>query len=128
MRGFETEILVQPEDLAFVVNASGTWVDTTHKRTPPSPGILDMDGSLAPTSGNRQDSAYKCYLACACYHPLFCFNQYGDMERTLLRNGNVHSADDWQSVLGPVIGRHRGYDVLPFFHGNTHIHATGARA
>ena len=28
-----------------------------------------------------------------CYHPLFWFNQYGDLERALLRNGNVHSAD-----------------------------------
>jgi hypothetical protein len=55
-----------------------------------------------PTYGNEEGSAYNGYFECACYHPLFCFNQYGDMERTVLRNGNVHSADDWQSVLEPV--------------------------
>jgi len=53
-----------------------------------------------------------------CYHPLFCFNQYGDLERALLRNGNVHSADDWQSVLEPVIARYRDYDILRFFRGD----------
>jgi len=40
------------------------------------------------------------------------------MERTLLRNGNVHSADDSQSVLEPVIARYRGRDILRFFRGD----------
>jgi hypothetical protein len=40
------------------------------------------------------------------------------MKRTLLRNGNVHSADDWQSVLEPVIARYRDYDILRFFRGD----------
>jgi len=40
------------------------------------------------------------------------------MERTLLRNGNVHSADDWQSVLEPVVARYRGYDILRLFRGD----------
>jgi hypothetical protein len=52
------------------------------------------------------------------YHPLFCFNQFGDLERVLLRNGNVHSADDWQSVLEPIIARYRGRDILQFFRGD----------
>ena len=30
--------------------------------------------------------------------PLFVFNQFGDLERCLLRPGNVHSAEDWRSV------------------------------
>ncbi len=43
----------------------------------------------------------------ACYHPLFLFNQFGDLERCALRPGNVHSADDWKSVLDPVVVRYR---------------------
>ena len=39
------------------------------------------------------------------YHPLFVFNQSGDLERCLLRPGNVHSADEGRSVLVPVIAR-----------------------
>ena len=115
---FETEILAQPENLAFLMNLPGMWVDAVHKRTPPKQIILDMDSSVSPTYGNQEGSAYNGYFECTCYHPLFCFNQYGDMERTLLRNGNVHSADDWQSVLEPVIGRYRGYDILHFFRGD----------
>ncbi len=43
----------------------------------------------------------------ACYHPLFLFNQFGDLERCALRPGNVHSADGWKSVLDPVVVRYR---------------------
>jgi heme A synthase len=28
-----------------------------------------------------------------------------------LRNGNVHSSNDWHSILGPVIARYTGYDT-----------------
>jgi len=118
MSRFETEILAQPENLTFLLNLPGTWVDRVHKSKPPKQIILDMDSSVSPTYGNQEGSAYNGYFECTCYHPLFCFNQYGDMERTLLRNGNVHSADDWQSVLEPVIGRYRCYDILHFFRGD----------
>ena len=49
---------------------------------------------------------------------MFCFNQYGDIERALLRNGNVRSADSWQSLLKPVVNRYQGYDILRFFRGD----------
>src|SRR5262249_17612153 len=45
---------------------------------------------------------------CTCYHPLFVFNQFGDLERCALRAGNVHSADGWDDVLKPVVARYRG--------------------
>jgi hypothetical protein len=118
MSRFETEILGQPENLAFLMNLPDMWVDTVHKRTPTKQIILDMDSSVSPTYGNQEGSAYNGYFECTCYHPLFCFNQYGDMERTLLRNGNVHSADDWQSVLEPVIARCRDCNILRFFRGD----------
>jgi len=117
MSRFETEILAQPENLAFLMNLPGIWVNTVHKSKPPKQITLDMDSSVSPTYGNQEGSAYNGYFECTCYHPVFCFNQHGDMERTLLRNGNVHSADDWQSVLEPVIARYRDYDILRFFRG-----------
>ncbi len=40
------------------------------------------------------------------------------MERALLRNGNVHSADDWRRLLEPIVNRYRGYDILRFFRGD----------
>ncbi len=77
-----------------------------------------MDSSVSPIYGNQEGSAYNGYFECTCYHPLFCFNQFGDIERALLRNGNVHSADDWQEVLKPVVDRCRGYNILRFFRGD----------
>jgi hypothetical protein len=119
MSRFETEILTQPKNLDFLMNLPGLWVDRVHRRKPLMKQIiLDMDSSVSPTYGNQEGSAYNGYFECTCYHPLFCFNQYGDTERALLRNGNVHSADDWQSVLEPVIARYRGYDILRLFRGD----------
>jgi hypothetical protein len=43
-----------------------------------------------------------------CYHALFVFNQFGDLERCALRAGNVHSADGWDDVLKPVMARYQG--------------------
>jgi Transposase DDE domain group 1 len=53
-------------------------------------------------------TAYNGHFACTCYHPLFVFNQFGDLERCVLRPGNVHSADGWKGVLEPVVARCRG--------------------
>ena len=118
MGRFETEILTQSKNLELLTNLPGVWVDRVHQRKPPKQIILDMDSSDSPTYGHQEGSAYNGYFECTCYHPLFCFNQFGDMERALLRNGNVHSADDWQSVLEPIIARYRGYDILRFFRGD----------
>jgi hypothetical protein len=52
--------------------------------------------------------AYNGPFGCTCYHPLFVFNQLGDLERCALRPGNVHSADGWRTVLEPVVSRYRG--------------------
>jgi hypothetical protein len=49
--------------------------------------------------------AYNGHFGCTCYHPLFVFNQLGDLERCALRPGNVHSAYGWREVLEPVVSR-----------------------
>jgi hypothetical protein len=53
--------------------------------------VLDMDSSESPTYGEQEGSAYSGHFGCTCYHPLFVFNQLGDVERCALRSGNVHS-------------------------------------
>jgi hypothetical protein len=98
MSRFETEILTQPNNLELLMNLVGEWVDRVHQRKSLKKIILDMDSSVSPTYGNQEGSAYNGFFECTCYHPLFCFNQFGDLERALLRNGNVHSADNWRSL------------------------------
>ena len=53
--------------------------------------VLDRDASESPTYGEQEGSAYNGHFGCACYHPVFVFNQLGDVERCALRPGNVHA-------------------------------------
>jgi hypothetical protein len=50
--------------------------------------------------GEQEDGIYNGHFSCTCYHPLFVFDQFGDVERCVLRPGNVHSADGWRALLG----------------------------
>jgi hypothetical protein len=70
--------------------------------------MLDMDSSVSPTHGEQENSVWNGHYACTCYHPLFVFNRFGDLERCALRPGNVHSADGWKDVLESVGARYRG--------------------
>ena len=42
----------------------------------------------------------------------------GDLERCAALPGNVHSADDWESVLKPVVIRYKGRKVPLYFRGD----------
>jgi Transposase DDE domain group 1 len=89
-----------------------------HQRRFPRIIVLDMDSSESPTYGEQEGSAYNGHFGCTCYHPLFVFNQLGDLERCALRPGNVHSADGWRAVLEPVIVRYRGIVKRLYFRGD----------
>ena len=115
---FETEVLTQPKNLSALMDLSGTWIDAIRQRKAVREIILDMDSSVSETYGQQEGSAYNGYFGCECYHPIFCFNQFGDVERAMLRNGNVASADDWCSVLESVVDRYRGLDIRRFFRGD----------
>jgi hypothetical protein len=115
MGRFETEWLASDENLAALADLSGRWVDRVHSRHPPKGVVLDMDSSVSPTYGDQEGTAYNGHFACTCYHPLFVFNQFGDLERCALRPGNVHSADGWQDVLEPVVARYRDRDLRRYF-------------
>jgi hypothetical protein len=78
---FETEVLTQPKNLAALTDLSGRWIDVVHQRKPIGEIVLDLDSSVSETYGNQEGSAYNGRFACTCYHPLFCFNQFGDLER-----------------------------------------------
>jgi hypothetical protein len=108
MGRFETRWLTAEKNLIALADLSGRWIDIVHGRRPPRGIVLDMDSSVSPTHGEQENSVWNGHYACTCYHPLFVFNQFGDLERCELRPGNVHSADGWQEVLDPVVARYRG--------------------
>jgi len=112
---FETEWLASDENSTALVDLSGQWIDRVHARRPLKAIVLDMDSSVSPTYGDQEGTAYNGHFACTCYHPLFVFNQFGDLERCVLRPGNVHSADGWHEVLEPVVARYRGKKLRRHF-------------
>ena len=99
MGRFETRWLAASENLSALSDLSGKWIDLVHARRPPRGIVLDMDSSVSPTHGEQESSVWNGHYACTCYHPLFVFNQFGDLERCALRPGNVHSADGWDGVV-----------------------------
>ena len=115
MSRFETAFLTQLKNREALLELPGKWVDQVRRRKPMKQLILDMDSSVSPTHGDQEGSAYNGHFGCTCYHPLFCFNQHGDVERALLRKGNVHSADDWRGVLEPIVARYRSAKIKRFF-------------
>jgi len=105
---FETRWLTAAKNHSALSDLSGQWIDRVHARRPPRGILLDMDSSVSPTHGQQESSVWNRHYYCTCYHPLFVFNQFGDLERCALRPGNVHSADGWENVLKPVVARYRG--------------------
>ena len=118
MARFETEFLATDENTEALADINGMWIDRVHDQHPPKMIILDMDSSVSPTHGDQEGTAYNGHFGSTCYHPLFLFNQFGDLERCSLRPGNVHSADNWASVLKPVVVRYKGRKVRLYFRGD----------
>jgi len=115
---FETDILTQRENLSSLSAINGNWVQKAMSKTPHRRIILDMDSSESPVHGEQEGSAYNGHFGCTCFHPLFCFNQFGDCEGVLLRPGNVHSADRWKELLDPIVKRYENKNVRKYFRGD----------
>ena len=118
MGRFETQMLSVEDNLQALSEVNGRWVEgalekTTHRRI-----ILDMDSSASPVHGQQEASGYNGHFGCTCYHPLFCFNQFGDCEGSLLRPGNVHSVDRWKELLEPIVARYERKTVRKYFRGD----------
>ena len=118
MGRFEAEWLTGDANLAALADLPGAWIDRVHARKPQSTVVLDVDSSVSETHGGQEGSAYNGHFGCTCYHPLFVFNQFGDLERCSLRPGNVHSADGWRDALEPVMARYRHGMKRRYFRGD----------
>jgi len=118
MGRFDTTSLARSENLATLTDLSGQWIDRVAKHRSRERVVLDMDSSVSPTHGDQEKSLWNGHFGCTCYHPLFVFSQFGDMERCALRPGNVHSADGWEAVLKPVVARYRGTATSIAFRGD----------
>jgi hypothetical protein len=115
MGRFETEWLAGAGNPAVLADLAGQWIYRVHSRRPPKAIVLDIDSSVSPTHGNPEGTAYNGHFDCTCYHPLFVFNQFGDLDRCALRSGKAHSADGWRDVPEAVVARYRSCKLRRFF-------------
>jgi len=106
MGRFETEWLTQKENLKGIERLNVEWIKRVVAKTVHRRIILDIDSSESPVHGEQEEAAYNGHFGCICYHPLFCFNQFGDCEGAVLRPGNVHSADGWKEFIDPIVERY----------------------
>ena len=77
---FEREVLTQPKNLEGLMNLPGKWVDQVRREEAFQRLILDLDSSVGPTHGDLEGMADNGHFKFTCRHPLFLFNQHGDLE------------------------------------------------
>jgi hypothetical protein len=110
MGRFETEVLTQRGNLAELTKLSGKWIDRLRERQPMRELILDKDSSVSETYGEQEGTAYNGHFGCTCYHPLFCFNQFGDVEQAVLpqavRHWTLTTLREKLIKIGAKVARH----------------------
>ena len=114
---FETDILTQVQNIDALATLNSSWVSKAVSLSLAKEVILDIDSSEPPVHGNQEGSAYNGHFESTCYHPLFCFNNYGDCEGALLRPGNVHSANGWREFLSPIVDGYKEMDKKLYLRG-----------
>ncbi len=115
MGRFETELLTQKDNSTGPDRLNVEWVKRAVAKTVRRRILLDIDSSESPVHGWREEAAYNGHFECVCFHPLFCFNQFGDCEGAVLRPGNVHSADGWEEFIEPIVERYLNMAVRLLF-------------
>jgi len=87
-------VLAHHDNVAALMAMPGAWVDRVRQRRPMKILTFDLDSSVSETYGHQEGSSCRWHFGCQCDHPLFCFSQFGEVERALLRDvfivTNVH--------------------------------------
>jgi len=115
---FETKMLTSQENLQALAAVNGRWVSKAMRHTRTDRIILDMDSSESPVYGEQEKASYNGYFGLVCYHPLFCFNQYGDCEGAMLRAGHVSSTAGWRQLLVPIVRHYQDRGLSKYFRGD----------
>ena len=108
MGSIETEVVTQPRNLKALTKPSGKWIDRLRERQPMRELISDMDSFVSETYGEQEGTAYNGHFGCTCYHPLFCFNQFGDVEQsccaTVMCIAPRIGGRCWHAIKGGICG------------------------
>ena len=108
---FETEILTAGNNPDGMDEMMFKWIEKVDDARRVKTIILDVDSSESPVYGAQEGGAYNGYFGLTCYHPLFCFNQYGDCLKAKLRPGNVASAAGCLEFIEPILRHYVSLDI-----------------
>src|SRR5947199_7943140 len=61
MARFETETLSTTENLKYLMDLSGKWIEQAHRHRKLTKRILDLDSSVSDTYGHQEGTAYNRY-------------------------------------------------------------------
>ena len=100
---FETEILTAGNNLNKMDEMMFKWIQKVDGVRKVKTMTIDVDSSESPVYGSQEGGVYNGYFGLTCYHPIFCFNQYGDCLKAKLRPGNVHSANGCLEFIEPIL-------------------------
>ena len=114
VHSFETELLTQDENLTGLAAINRALLARVEAMESSQRVVLDINSTEIPVYGQQEQSAYNGHFETTCYHPLLLFNREADCQAARLQPGNVHSAEDWETVLLPEIKRQQkqGRDVV----------------
>ena len=105
LQTFETEMLAEEQNFAGLARINRELIGEAEALDSPQRVVVDMDSTEIPVYGQQEQIAYNGHFESTCYHPLVLFNREGDCLAAKLRPDNVHSADNWEELLLPEIGR-----------------------
>jgi len=100
---FQKEILTQRGNLEKMNKMLMKWIKKVDARRGVKGIVLDLDSSTSPVYGEQEGASYHSCFGRKSYHPLFCFNQYGDCLKVKLRPGNVHRAQGVIKFVEPIL-------------------------
>src|SRR5262245_28503067 len=64
MARIETATVTTKENLKFLMNLPGKWIDQAHQHRQLTKLILDMDSSVSETYGHQEGTAYNGHFGC----------------------------------------------------------------
>lgn len=108
-RGADGKLTTDAEhNLAVLEDAQLRWTERLMARhAKPKRLVLDLDSTDDEAHGSQEGAAYNGYFGCKAFHPLHAHlgDGFGDLVKSRLRAGNVHTADGVEEFVAPLVPR-----------------------
>ncbi len=105
MSRLEEDMLAGEENFKVIEEGNLEWAIKYYRIKGVKRVDLHIDGSEEEVHGKQEGSAYNGYFGEVCYHPIFLIDNYGNILKAKLREGNAWSGEGAVEFIEPVIKR-----------------------